>query len=295
MRSLWINGVSVLLVFAAASAVVAKNVDRPAGAGKLTNVSYDPTRELYRDLNPRFAAAYQVRTGQKPEIVQSHGGSSRQARAVVEGLDADVVTLALYSDVDLLRKHGLIGEGWSGRLPHQSQPYTSTIVFVVRKGNPDHIKDWPDLVQDGVSIVTPSPKTSGNGKLAFLAAWGSVLRRGGTEEGARAFVSDLYTHVVALDPGSRAATTAFSEDKVGDVHLTWENEALLETSEPGSALEIVYPSTSIRAEPYVAWWTRTSHARAHRRRRRPTLNTSLRTRRRSSSPSTAIGPFVRTS
>jgi sulfate/thiosulfate-binding protein len=253
MRSLWINGVSVLLVLAAASAVVAKNVDRPGGSRKLTNVSYDPTRELYRDLNQRFAAAYQARTGQKLEIVQSHGGSSRQARAVVDGLDADVVTLALYSDVDLLRKHGLIAEGWSGRLPHQSQPYTSTIVFVVRKGNPHHIKEWSDLVQDGISIVTPSPKTSGNGKLAFLAAWGAVLRRGGTEPDARAFVSDLYKHVVALDPGSRAATTAFSEDKVGDVHLTWENEALFETSEPGSDLELVYPSTSIRAEPYVAW------------------------------------------
>jgi sulfate/thiosulfate-binding protein len=253
IRSLWINGVSVLLVLAAASAVIAKNVDRPAGAGKLTNVSYDPTRELYRDLNPRFAAAYQARTGQKLEVVQSHGGSSRQARAVVDGLDADVVTLALYSDVDLLRKHGLIAEGWSGRLPHRSQPYTSTIVFVVRKGNPDHIKDWPDLVQDGVSIVSPSPKTSGNGKLAFLAAWGAVLRRGGTEQAARAFVSDLYTHVVALDPGSRAATTAFAEDRVGDVHLTWENEALLESSEPGSDLELVYPPTSILAEPYVAW------------------------------------------
>jgi sulfate/thiosulfate-binding protein len=253
MRALWINGICVLLVLAAASAVVAKNVDRSAGAGELINVSYDPTRELYRDLNPRFAAAYQARTGQELAIVQSHGGSSRQARAVVEGLDADVVTLALYPDVDLLRKQGLIAEGWSGRLPNQSQPYTSTIVFVVRKGNPDHIREWADLVRDGVSIVTPSPKTSGNGKLAFLAAWGSVLRRGGTEQEARAFVAALYTHVVALDPGSRAATTAFSQDKVGDVHLTWENEALLETSEPGSDLELVYPSTSIRAEPYVAW------------------------------------------
>ena len=254
MRPGWLDSISIVVVLAAASAVFAKNAERSAPrTGTLINVSYDPTRELYRDLNPKFVAACQARTGQRPEITQSHGGSSRQARAVADGLDADVVTLALYSDVDLLRKQGLIADGWSSRLPNESRPYTSTIVFVVRKGNPHHIEDWPDLLRAGVSIVTPSPKTSGNGKLAFLAAWGAALRRGGDEAAARAFVTNLYAHVVALDPGSRAATTAFSEDKVGDVHLTWENEAILETSDAAANLELVYPPTSIRAEPYVAW------------------------------------------
>ena len=253
MRSVWLDPISIVLVLAAAITVFAKNADRPAATGKLLNVSYDPTRELYRDLNPKFASAYQARTGQHLEIVQSHGGSSRQARAVADGLDADVVTLALNADVDVHRKQGHIADGWSSRLPKESRPYTSTIVFVVRKGNPSHIKDWPDLLQAGVSIVTPSPKTSGNGKLAFLAAWGAVLRRGGDEAAARTFVTNLYAHVVALDPGSRAATTAFSDDKVGDVHLTWENEALLETADAAANLELVYPPISIRAEPYVAW------------------------------------------
>jgi sulfate transport system substrate-binding protein len=245
--------VAVLAVFVAAGAVVAKSADRSRRAERLLNVSYDATRELYIDLNRMFAGEYGRVKGRQIGIAQSHGGSSHQARAVIEGLEADVVTFALYSDVDLLRKHGLIAQDWSSRLPNHSQPYTSTIVFVVRKGNPSHLADWPDLVRPGVAVVMPSPRTSGNGKLAFLAAWGSVLRRGGDEAAARAFVSDLYMHVVALEAGARASTMEFADDKVGDVHLTWENEAQREVSESGGDLQIVYPPTSIRAEPYVAW------------------------------------------
>jgi sulfate/thiosulfate-binding protein len=243
----------VSLVIAAASAVFAKSAARLGGPNTLVNASYDPTRELYAAYNRQFAARYRARTGQKVTVIQSHGGSSHQARAVSDGAEADVVTLALFSDIDLVRKRGLIAEGWPSRLPNHSSPYTSTIVFVVRKGNPAGIRDWPDLATSSVAVVTPSPKTSGNGKLAFLAAWGSVIARGGDDDAARAFVSTLYDHVVALDPGARAATVAFSEDKVGDVHLTWENEALLEVSDSAGALEIVYPPTSIRAEPCVAW------------------------------------------
>jgi sulfate/thiosulfate-binding protein len=249
----YLNLLSIALVAAAATAVVAKNVEHPRGEGRLINVSYDPTRELYGAVNRRFAAVYQARTGQKVTVTQSHGGSSRQAKAVAEGADADVLTLALSSDIELVRKRGLIAAGWASRLPNGSSPYTSTIVFVVRRGNPAKIHDWPDLVKPNVSIVTPSPKTSGNGKLAFLAAWGSVLARGGDEDAARTFLASLYDHVVALDPGARAATIAFSEDKVGDVQLTWENQALLEVSDSAGALEIVYPPTSLRAEPAVAW------------------------------------------
>ncbi len=249
----WIYVAAVVAVLAAATAVVAKNVDRTAKSESLLNVSYDPTRELYAELNPRFVSDYRARTGATLSVGMSHGGSARQAQAVLAGLGADVVTLALASDVDLLRKRGLIADDWRLRLPNQSQPYTSTIVFVVRRGNPHHIEDWPDLLKEGLAIVTPSPKTSGNGKLAFLAAWGSVLHRGGDSGAARAFVADLYSRVVALDPGSRAATTAFSEDKVGDVHLTWENEAILEAGRSAGDLEIVYPRASIRAEPCVAW------------------------------------------
>ena len=250
---LGLNAGAVLMVVAAASAVLAKSRGQSVHRGTLLNASYDTTRELYRDLNPRFAADYRRRTGQEVEIAQSHGGSSRQARSVADGLDADVVTLALYTDVDLLRKAGLVADDWADRLPNHSQPYTSTIVFVVRSGNPLHITDWSDLVRPGVGVVTPSPQTSGNGKVAFLAAWGSVLRRGGDENRARSFVSDLYAHVVALGSGARAATMEFAEERVGDVQLTWESEALHEVSESRGGLEVVYPPTSLRAEPYVAW------------------------------------------
>ncbi len=225
----------------------------PSAPGtELLNVSYDPTRELWHDLNDQFLADYEKQTGRKLTVKQSHGGSGSQARAVIDGLDADVVTLALWSDTDAIRKKGLINAGWEDRLPHRSLPYFSTIVFVVRQGNPKGVKDWPDLVKGDVKVITPDPKISGNGKLSFLAAWGAVLHRGGSEDEARAFVSELYRRVPVLDSGARGATITFAQKEIGDVHLTWENEAYLEVGEAGGKLQVVYPSSSIRAEPYVA-------------------------------------------
>ena len=224
----------------------------PSGEVELLNVSYDPTRELWRDLNAQFIERYQREAGGKLQIKQSHGGSTSQARAVIDGLDADVVTLALWSDTDALRKHGLIAPGWEERLPNRSLPYLSTIVFVVRKGNPKGIKDWPNLLQSGVQIITPNAKTSGNGKMSFLAAWGSVIHRGGDERQALQYVQQLYRQVPVLDLGARGSTTTFAQKNIGDVHLTWENEAYLEVHEAKGALEIIYPPASIRAEPYVA-------------------------------------------
>jgi sulfate/thiosulfate transport system substrate-binding protein len=219
---------------------------------QLLNVSYDPTRELWRDINSQFTAQYRTKTGVELLIKQSHAGSSTQARAVIDGLDADVVTLALWSDTDAIRKKGLISSGWEERLPHRSLPYLSTIVFVVRQGNPKGIKDWPDLLKPDVSVITPNPKTSGNGKLSFLAAWGHAIQSAGSEEAARKYVAELYRRVPVLETGARGATTTFAQKGIGDVHLTWENEAQLEVQESGGGIEIVYPSRSIRAEPYVA-------------------------------------------
>jgi len=219
---------------------------------ELLNVSYDPTRELWQDLNNQFIADHEKHTGTRLSIKQSHGGSSSQARAVIDGLEADVVTLALWSDTDAIRQKGLIRDGWEERLPHHSLPYFSTIVFVVRQGNPKGVKDWPDLVRGDAKVITPDPKTSGNGKLSFLAAWGAALARGGSEDDARAYVTELYRRVPVLDSGARGATVTFAQKGIGDVHLTWENEAYLEVAESGGKLEIVYPSASIRAEPFVA-------------------------------------------
>src|ERR1700722_4759608 len=252
MRTFWLNAFAVTAVVIAVTLVVVKNIQGDT-SNQLLNVSYDPTRELFQDLNRQFIAQYAQQTGRKLTIQQSHGGSSRQAQAVIDGLAADVVTLALRSDVEVLRRRGLIADGWSQRLPDDSEPYTSTIVFVVRKGNPRNIKDWPDLVGPGVSVITPNPKTSGNGKLSVLAAWGSILYRGGTEAQALQYLKELYQHVPILDVGARDATNTFTQEKLGDVHLTWENEALLETEEYRGDLEIVYPPVSIRAEPSVAW------------------------------------------
>jgi sulfate/thiosulfate-binding protein len=222
------------------------------GSTTLLNASYDPTRELWRELNEAFKSAYQAETGQRIAIRQSHRGSGAQARAVIDGLQSDVATLALWSDTDAIRKAGLIAKGWEDRLPNRSLPYCSTIVFVVRRGNPKGIKDWPDLIGRGIQVVTPNPKMSGNGKLSFLAAWGAVRVRGGSDADAEAFVTQLYRHVPALDIGARGATTRFAQHGIGDVHLTWENEAHLEVRESRGALDIVYPPVSIRAEPYVA-------------------------------------------
>jgi len=227
-----------------------------AQAGKpvtLLNVSYDPTRELWRALNAAFIPKYEKQSGAKLTINQSHGGSSTQARAVIDGLEADVVTLAMHSDTDAIRERGkLIAAGWEKELPNESLPYTSTIVFVVRKGNPKGIKDWPDLVKPGISIVTPNPKTSGNGQLSLYAAWGSVMLRGGSRQQAIDYLTKLYKQVPVLDSGARAATTTFVQKRIGDVHLAWENEAHLEVKEAAGTLELVYPPISIRAEPHVA-------------------------------------------
>jgi sulfate transport system substrate-binding protein len=227
----------------------------PASAQRsvaLLNVSYDPTRELWRDINSKFIAQYEKETGDKISIKQSHGGSSTQARAVIDGLDADVVTIASIIDTDAISRAGLIDKGWIDRLPHRSLPYYSTIVFVVRKGNPKGIKDWPDLVKPGVQIITPNPKTSGNGYLSFFCAWGSVVLRGGSRQEAIDYVTKLYKHVPVLDSGARGASTTFVQKRLGDVHLAWENEAHLEVREAKGELEIVYPLISIRAEPHVA-------------------------------------------
>ena len=228
------------------------NSGKSGVAVNLLNVSYDPTRELWKELNSSFAAARSKETGDTVTIKQSHGGSGSQARSVIDGLEADVVSLALWSDTDQLRKKGLIKEGWEDRFPNRSLPYTSTIVFVVRKGNPKGIKDWPDLVKPGIEIITPSPKTSGNGKLAFLAAWGSVILNGGTEDQAKEFITQIYQRTPTLEAGARGATTTFAQKGQGDVHLTWENEAHLEVAESKGDLEIIYPSRSFLAEPHVA-------------------------------------------
>src|SRR5688572_1080215 len=224
----------------------------PAVAQELLNVSYDPTRELWREINANFIAVHQKETGRKVSISQSHGGSSTQARAVIDGLEADVVTLASILDTDAISKSGLIKQGWVDRLPNKSLPYTSTIVFVVRKGNPKGIKDWPDLVKPGIQIITPNPKTSGNGYLSFFSAWGSVVLRGGSRQQAIDYVTKLYKQVPVLDSGARGATTTFVQRKIGDVHLAWENEARLEVQEAKGELDIIYPPISLRAEPHVA-------------------------------------------
>ena len=222
------------------------------GPVKLLNVSYDPTRELWKDINKVFAASYGKETGQPITIDPSHGGSSSQARAIVDGLEADVATLSIWTDTDLLRKQGLLKENWEKTFDNNSVPYTSTVVFVVRKGNPKGIKEWSDLVKDGVSIITPNPKTSGNGRLSFLGAWGSVVLSGGSEADALAFIKKLYRNAPNLDTGARGATMTFAQKGIGDVHLTMESEAYLEVNESNGDLEMVYPTQSILHDPYVA-------------------------------------------
>jgi sulfate/thiosulfate transport system substrate-binding protein len=222
---------------------------------RLLNVSYDPTRELYQDVNTAFAKYWKDKTGETVTVEQSHGGSGKQARSVIDGLRADVVTLALASDIDTIASRGLVAKDWAKRLPNNSCPYTSTIVFLVRKGNPKGIRDWPDLARPGVGVITPNPKTSGGARWNYLAAWGFALKQpGGSAEKARAFVAALYKNVPILDTGARAATVTFVERGIGDVLVAWENEALLVTKKlkPG-AFEIVAPSISITAEPPVTW------------------------------------------
>jgi sulfate transport system substrate-binding protein len=246
-----INAAALLLIVVAAALLLFKNY-RGHRELELLNVSYDPTREVYAQIDAKFSARFARETGHSVGIEQSHGGSSSQARAVAAGLAADVVTLALPSDIENLHRSGLVGDNWSTRFPHDSQPYSSTIVFVVRKSNPKHIRDWPDLTTAGIDVVTPDPQTSGNGKLTFLAAWGSVIRHGGTAAQARDLVTKLYRNVAVLGAGARDSTTTFEFGNEGDVHVTWENEAIREVAESKGALQIVYPPTSIRAEPSVA-------------------------------------------
>lgn len=223
------------------------------GTLTLTNVSYDPTRELYQQYNEAFAAYYKDKTGQDVEIVQSHGGSGGQARSVVEGADADVVTLALAHDITLIEEAGLIDEGWIDEFDRNSSPYTSTIVFLVRKGNEKDIKDWDDLVKEGVEVITPDPKSSGGACWNFLAAWHYAdLKYDGDEEQIKAFESALYDNVIVMDSGARGATTTFVENGQGDVLIAWENEAIATVTEYPDEYEIISPSISILAEPSVA-------------------------------------------
>ncbi len=241
-----------LAIFAAA---VLLSSGAMAGNVTLLNVSYDPTRELYKDINAAFAAQWKAKTGDTVTINQSHGGSGAQARAVIDGLDADVVTLALAYDIDSIsQKAHLLPADWQKRLPENSTPYTSTYVFLVRKGNPWHIRNWPDLIKPGIQVITPNPKTSGGARWAYLAAWAYALKApGGNADKARTFVAALYKHVPVLDTGARGATTTFVQRGIGDVLLAWENEAHLALKEYGSdKFEIVYPPVSILAEPPVA-------------------------------------------
>src|SRR6476661_2807803 len=245
MRS-FIRAVATIAVIAAAAT--------PLAAQRLLNASYDPTRELYADFNAAFVKYWQGKTKQTVTIQQSHGGSGGQARAVIDGLDADVVTLALAYDIDAIQQSGLITQGWQKRLPQNSAPYTSTIVFLVRKGNPKGIKDWSDLVKPGTAVITPNPKTSGGARWNYLAAWEYAKRQpGGNDATARDFVAQLYRNVPVLDSGARGATTTFVQRGIGDVLIAWENEALLATEKLGKdQFEIIVPSVSILAEPPVS-------------------------------------------
>ena len=244
VRLFLVFAMSVIALSAAASSKVT-----------LMNVSYDPTRELYQDYNAAFARYWKAKTGQDVVINQSHGGSGKQARAVIDGLPADVVTLALAYDIDAISQNGgLIASNWQSRLPNNSTPYTSTIVLLVRKGNPKHIKDWNDLVRPGISVITPNPKTSGGARWNYLAAWGYALHQNNNDQAkARQFVTQLYKNVPVLDSGARGATTTFVQRGIGDVLIAWESEAFLAVRELGKdKLEMVIPSYSIVAEPPVS-------------------------------------------
>jgi sulfate/thiosulfate-binding protein len=238
------------------SAAIAVLLSQTAVAAEISllNVSYDPTRELYAQYNKEFASHWKAKTGENIKLRASHGGSGKQGRSVIDGIDADVVTLALAYDIDeISEKAKLLPADWQKRLPHNSSPYTSTIVFLVRKGNPKQIKDWDDLVKQGVSVITPNPKTSGGARWNYLAGWAYALKKEGNEAGARQYISDLFKNVPVLDSGARGATISFVERGLGDVLLAWENEAFMAINEYGAdKFEIVAPSLSILAEPPVA-------------------------------------------
>ena len=242
---------------AVALAACSKGPADGAASGKieLLNVSYDPTRELYEDINPKFVAKWKAETGQDVTVNMSHGGSGKQARAIIDGLDADVATLALAQDIDEIsaKGPGIVAKDWQGKLPEGSAPYTSTIVFLVRTGNPKGIRDWGDLIKPDVSVITPNPKTSGGARWNFLAAWAYAKKAGGSDAAAEAYIRKLFANVPVLDSGARGATTTFAERGIGDVLLAWENEAYLAQEELGKGkFEIVVPSISILAQPSVA-------------------------------------------
>jgi sulfate transport system substrate-binding protein len=237
-----------------ASLLLAAGIAAAASAQDLLNVSYDPTRELYQEFNAAFAKQYRARTGKTVTVQQSHGGAAKQARAVIDGLEADVLTLALAYDIDAVAEAGLLAKDWQKRLPGNSSPYTSTIVFLVRKGNPKGIKDWGDLVRPGIQVITPNPKTSGGARWNYLAAWAYALSQpGGSEAKAKDFVTTLFRNVPVLDSGARGATVTFVQRGIGDVLLAWENEAFLSIRELGpDKVDVVVPTLSILAEPPVA-------------------------------------------
>ena len=239
-----------LLALALGSAVVP--FAARAADVELLNVSYDVARELYKDINPAFVAEWKKSTGDTVTIKQSHGGSSKQARAVADGLEASVVTMNQANDIDMLADRGLVAKDWAKKFPDNAAPYYSTMVFLVRKGNPKGIKDWADLAKPGVKVVIPNPKTAGNGRYTYLAAWGSVIKKGGTEAQARDLVGKIFKNVPVLDAGGRAATTTFTQRQIGDALVTFENEVNLVRAEFGNDFEVVYPSISVLAESPVA-------------------------------------------
>jgi len=238
------------LIFAAAAFGAAPLA--AAADTQLLNVSYDVARELYKDINPAFEAAYKKSTGQDVNIKMSHGGSSKQARSVADGLEASVVTMNQANDIDMLADRGLVAQDWAKKFPNNAAPSYSTMVYLVRKGNPKGVKDWADLAKPGVAVIIPNPKTAGNGRYTYLAAWGSVLKKGGNEAQARELVGKIFKNVPILDAGGRAATTTFTQRQIGDVLVTFENEVNLVRAEFGDNFEVVYPSISIVAENPVA-------------------------------------------
>jgi sulfate transport system substrate-binding protein len=244
----------VLLALAVGGAAVSATLPLTAQAAEveLLNVSYDVARELYKDVNPAFIAAWKKSSGEDLTIKQSHGGSSKQARAVADGLEASVVTMNQANDIDMLADRGLVTKDWAKKFPNNAAPYYSTMVFLVRKGNPKAIRDWADLAKPGVQVVIPNPKTAGNGRYTYLAAWGSVVKKGGTEVQARDLVTRIFKNVPVLDGGGRAATTTFTQRQIGDALVTFENEVNLVRAEFGNNFEVVYPTISVLAESPVA-------------------------------------------
>ena len=239
-------------ILAVAFGAMVLPVSASAADTELLNVSYDVARELYKEINPAFIAEYKKTTGQTVTIKQSHGGSSKQARSVADGLEASVVTMNQANDIDMLADRGLVAKDWAKKFPNNAAPYYSTMVFLVRKGNPKAIKNWDDLAKTGVQVIIPNPKTAGNGRYTYLAAWGSVLKKGGNEAQARDLVTRIFKNVPILDAGGRAATTTFTQRQIGDALVTFENEVQMVRSEFGDNFEVIYPATSILAESPVA-------------------------------------------